>query len=181
MSPIMEWDELKVIRETAVNLFSRKPSQRERERFCDYLDYVLCLIYLYGWKDAEEIIGIVPFVDGLDDKAVNHKIDGKTFRDRVTAESTPDDILRIIDTEAHRDYNTGIFDAAETSGKPGIMKRWNTMMDNRVRDPHAYMEGMTVGLNDRFYTYSGENTMFPGGFGVPELDCNCRCYITLAI
>ena len=53
------------------------------------------------------------------------------------------------------------------------------MLDDRVRDPHAYMEGLTVGLDDMFYTYTGDGAMYPGGFGVPELDINCRCFITL--
>lgn len=180
MSPVMEWDELNILRKNAQDFFSRGGQRKKKDldRFCDYMDWIFCLIYAYGWKDAEEIVGIVPFKDGLDDKAVNHKIDGKTFRDRITEETTPEEILRIIDTEAHRDYNTAVYDAAVASGK-SVSKRWNTMLDNRVRDPHAYMEGMTVGLNDEFYTYGGEHTMFPGGFGVPELDCGCRCFITL--
>lgn len=177
----MQWDELNTIREYASTFFSRKQDKKARDRFCDYLDYVLCLIYMYGWKDAEEIVGIIPFVDGLDDKAVNQQIGGKTFRDRITDDITPEEVQRIIDTEAHRDYNTGIFDAATVSGKDGIRKRWNTMKDNRVRDPHAYMEGLEVGLQDRFYTYTGDSAMYPGGFGTPELDVNCRCFITLVV
>ena len=175
----MKWDELNILKQDAVSFFGKKRRREEIDRFCDYMDFVFCLIYAYGWRDAEEIVGIVPFRDGLDDKAVNQDIDGKTFRDRITEDSTPDEILRIIDTEAHRDYNTGVFDAAEESGLPDIRKRWNTMLDDRVRDPHAYMEGMVVGLNDSFYTYTGDSTLYPGGFGVPELDINCRCYITL--
>ena len=177
----MEWDELNILRQDALLFFSKKRKREDIDRFCDYMDFVFCLIYAYGWKDAEEIIGIVPFRDGLDDKAVNRDIDGKTFRDRITEDSTPEEILRIIDTEAHRNYNTGVYDAADVSGIPDIRKRWNTMLDDRVRDPHSYMEGMTVGLNDRFYTYTGDSTLYPGGFGVPELDINCRCWITLDI
>ena len=177
----MQWDELNIIRNEASTFFSRKHTKEEREHWCDYIDYVLCLIYLYGWHDAEEIIGIVPLVDGLDDKAVNLEIDGKTFRDRITEDTTPEEALRLIDTEAHRDYNTGVYDAAKNSGKQGIRKKWNTMMDNLVRDPHAYLEGMTVGLDDKFYTYTGDSTLYPGGFGVPELDIGCRCVITLVV
>lgn len=181
MSSIMQWDELNIIREEAQRFFSEKRKRKDIDRFCDYLEFVLCLVYAYGWRDAEEIVGIVPFRDGLDDKAVDLQIDGKTFRDRITEETTPEEILRLIDTEAHRDYNTGVYDAAVESGIQGIRKRWNTMMDDRVRDPHAYMEGMTVGLDDQFYTYTGDTTLYPGGFGVPELDINCRCYITLTV
>lgn len=178
-NPVLRWDELKIIKQDAVQFFSQKRSRKEIDRFCDYLEFVLCLIYAYGWKDAETIVGTVYGRDGLDDKTVNLEIDGKTFRDRITEDTTPDDIIRLIDTEAHRDYNTAVYDAAVVSGKPGIRKRWNTMKDDKVRDPHAYMDGMTVGLDDSFYTYTGETTMYPGGFGVPELDINCRCWITL--
>ena len=180
----MAWDELTLLKQEAVSTFNRRRNLKPEdiERFCDYMEFVLCLIYDYGWKDAEQIVGIVPFKDGLDDKAVNLDIDGETFRDRIErqlAEDSPDGILRIIDTESHRDYNTAVYDAGKASGISGLKKRWNTRMDDKVRDAHAYMEGMTVGMDDLFYTYTGESTLFPGGFGVPELDCNCRCSISL--
>lgn len=178
---VLQWDELNIIRKDAEILFSgkEKPKQEKLKEFCDYLEFVLCLIYAYGWQDAEEIVGIVPFRDGLDDRTVNLEIDGKTFRERITEDSTPDEVIRIIDTEAHRDYNTGVYDAADSSGKQGVRKKWNTRQDDLVRDPHAYMQGMEVGLHDAFYTYTGDSTMYPGGFGVPDLDINCRCWITL--
>ena len=180
-SNVLKWDELNILRQDAELFFDRKTvrTKAELERFCDYMEFVLCLVYAYGWKDAEEIVGIVPFKDGLDDKAVNLEIDGKTFRDRITEDSTVDEVIRIIDTEAHRDYNTGVYDAAKGSGKEGIKKKWLTMMDNRVRDTHDYLHGTVVGLDDYFYTYTGERAKFPGQFGSPEEDCNCRCFVTL--
>lgn len=87
-------------------------------------------------------------------------------------------VLRIIETESHRDYNTGVYDAATVSGL-SVKKRWNTMLDDKVRDTHSYLEGTTLDLEDRFYTYTGESALFPGGFGTPEEDCNCRCFVTL--
>lgn len=182
MTDIANWDRLNIIRQDAVWFFGseRKRDKQQLKRFCDYLEFILCYIYAYGWQDAEEIIGTVPKPDGLDDKAVNLEIDGMTFRDRITADTTVEEALRLIDTEAHRDYNTGVYDAAKVSGKQGLRKRWNTMRDDKVRDPHSYMDGMTVGLDDRFYTYTGDSTLYPGGFGVPELDIGCRCWITLS-
>lgn len=178
-NPVMQWDELNILRKEAVKFFGKKRKRKEIDHWCDYLEYVLCLVYAYGWKDAEKIVGIVPFKDGLDDTTVNLQIDGKTFRDRVTEDTTPDDILRLIDTEAHRDYNTAVFDAATLSGKKGIRKRWYTMLDDRVRDTHQYLEGMTVGLNDRFYTYDGDSALFPGGFMLAQNNVNCRCIVLL--
>ena len=186
-SLLMNWDELNLLRSSVVDLLReyRKSHDMDMvERWCDYMEFVLCMIYAYGWEDAEEIIGIVPFKDNLDDKCVNLDIDGENFRDRVLKqlqEESIDGILRIIDTEAHRDYNTAIYDAGVNSGIKGLKKQWNTMMDEKVREPHSYLEGVKVGLDDLFYTDMGDSALFPGGFGVPQLDINCRCFITLSI
>lgn len=185
MSDIMNWDELNLLRSSAVDLlreYRQKKDKQAVDRWCDYMGFVLCLVYAYGWKDAEEIVGIVPLKDGLDDKTVNLEIEGETYRDRIQTQLDADSlegILRIIETEAHRDYNTAVYDAGKTSGETDIKKEWRTMMDDRVRDPHFYLEGVKVGIDDRFYTYTGDSALYPSGFGVPELDINCRCWVTL--
>lgn len=180
MSKIFEWDELEVMRIEAEHLFDNgKPNAEKRKEFCDFMEFALCLIYAYGWKDAEEVIGFVPFKDGLDDKAVNLEIGGETFRNRVEKqidEGSIPGILRIIDTESHRDYNTGVYDASKKSGQI-LTKQWMTMRDGRVRDTHIYLQGMTVMMDDLFYTYDGDSALYPGGFELPENNCNCRCWI----
>lgn len=181
---IMEWDELNLLRESATDLLNeyRKSHDKAKVRhWCDYMEFVLCLIYAYGWQDAEEIVGIVPFKDGLDDKAVNLEIDGETYRDRIQTQLDEDSlegIIRIIDTEAHRDYNTGVYDSAKASGVP-VKKQYNTMKDGKVRETHDYLEGTVVGIDDRFYTFDGDSALAPGGFALPENNVNCRCWITL--
>lgn len=183
---LLNWDELNLLRESAVDLVRNYRAKKDRKAvgdWCDYMEFVLCLIYAYGWHDAEQIVGIVPFKDGSDDKCVNLEIDGETYRDRILKqleEDSLDGVFRIIDTEAHRDYNTGVYDAGKKSGIKGLRKRWETMMDNKVRDPHSYLQGVTVGIDDEFYTYTGDSALYPGGFGVPELDIGCRCWITLS-
>ena len=176
---LFEWDELNLIRQQAKILWATPPTREQRERFCDWLEFVLCHVYEFGWEGVEDILGPIHVEWNGDLDTVNMKITGKTFRDRIMDENTADEIIRVIDTEAHRDYNTGVYNAAKASGITGLKKQWHTRMDNRVRDPHAYLEGVSVGLDDRFYTYSGESALYPGGFGVPELDVNCRCSITI--
>ena len=181
---MMNWDELNLLRSSAVTLLQNYRSSKDKQevrRWCDYMEFVLCLIYAYGWKDAEEIVGIVPFKDGLDNKSVNLEINGETYRDRILTkldEDSLEGILRIIDTEAHRDYNTGVYDAAKASGVE-VRKQWVTMMDELVRDTHSYLEGMIVGKDDRFYTFDGDSARFPGDFSLPENNVNCRCGISL--
>ena len=191
MKTIMAWDELNLLREEAESFVKRsqvkQPTREEVDRFCDYMEFVFCLIYAYGWKDAEEIIGIDLRMGDLDDKAVNREIAGETFRDRVqnlfedsvlTPPSVPD-LLRIVETESHRDYNAGVYDAGKKSGV-SLKKQWVTMADDRVRDTHEYLEGAVVGLDDRFYTYDGDSALHPGDFENPANNVNCRCVITLA-
>ena len=195
---LMNWDELNILRESAVDLVRQYKTDGDKEKvrkWCDYFGFVMCLIYEYGWKDAEAIVGIVPFKDGLDDKAVNLDINGETYRERVEKQveaGSLDGVLRIIDTEAHRDYNTAVYDCgmryeeaeATVKGKgaknsPSLRKKWYTMRDNRVRDTHDYLEGAVVGLDDRFYTYDGDSARFPGDFALPENNVNCRCFVAL--
>ena len=184
-STIMKWDELNLLRSSAEDLIRSYRQSHDMEavhKWCDYMEFVLCLMYAYGWQDAEEIVGIVPYTDGLDDKCVNLEIEGETFRDRIVKqleEDSLDGIIRIIDTEAHRDYNTAVCEAGKESGIPNLKKKWGTMMDDKVRDAHFYLEGVTVGIDDYFYADTGDSALYPGGFGVPELDCNCRCFVTL--
>lgn len=181
----MEWDELNLIRDSVPSLVTRYQllkDRKEAERWCDWLEFVLCLIYAYGWQDAEKVVGTVKKTDGIDDKAVNLEIKGETFRERVFAQlesASVDGILRIIDTEAHRDYNTAVYDAGKQSGKP-VQKKWRTMLDGRVRETHDYLESTVVGIDDLFYTFDGDSAYAPGGFELPENNVNCRCWITLA-
>ena len=187
MSEVMNWDELNLLRSSAIDLirdYRKSHDKKAVKRWCDYMEFVLCLVYAYGWKDAEKIVGIVPFKDGLDDKCVNLEIREETFKDRIQEQldaDSLDGILRIIDTEAHRDYNTAVYDAGKESGVSGLKKQWVTMMDDRVRDQHQYLEGMVVGIDDLFYTYDGDSAYAPGGFEKPENNVNCRCLLTLAV
>ena len=184
-SSLFEWDELTLLREDAIRFVraakQKKPDRKEIDDFCDYLEFVLCLVYAYGWHDAEEIVGIVPMKDGLDDRSVNAEIAGETFRERIAEQIdklSEEGVLRIIETESTRDYNTGVVDAGIQSGK-AVRKKWNTMMDDKVRETHDYLEGATVGINDRFYTFDGDSALAPGGFVLPENNANCRCTISL--
>ena len=180
---LFEWDELNLIREEAVRMMALPQQERKKHsrQFCDYLEFVLCLVYAYGWRDAEKIVGTVPMRNGLDDKCVNLEIEHKTFRERVEEwleTGTAEDILRIIETESHRDYNTGVLEAGLESGQD-LRKRWNTMKDECVRGTHGYIDDVVVGIEDEFYTYDGDHAMAPGGFMFPENNINCRCWITL--
>lgn len=182
MTRVGDWDELNIIR-SGIRIPADLPQgAAERKRFCDWLEYVLCLIYGYGWEDAAEVVGPLPEPGESMDRAVHLEIEGKTFRERAEEHLIEQDVealIRLIDTEAMRDYNTGVLDGGIKSGKR-LNKRWCTCMDERVRDTHDYLEGAVVGLEDRFYTFDGDSALQPLGFSNPANNINCRCWIVLS-
>jgi SPP1 gp7 family putative phage head morphogenesis protein len=108
---------------------------------------------------------------------IDAEVAGKTWRERVrdyfSNGGTGADISRIADTETHRIANTAAYRTAKKAG--ATTKTWVTMADERVRDTHQYLEGMTVGIDEDFYTYDGDHAPAPGLFSLPENSINCRC------
>ena len=129
-------------------------------------------------------------------RAVFKVVAGKNWEQRITEylddeNGTVDDVIRVVDTDMNRIYNDSILnvgeradaeDDAEDSGqvKPNVMKTWVTMADDRVRDQHSYLEGMTIPVGRRFYTYTGDSARYPGDFSDPNNNCNCRCRVSLS-
>ena len=60
-------------------------------------------------------------------------------------------------------------------------KEWIATRDDRVRDEHLEMDGQIQPINEPFEAPGGETAMYPGDFGLPELDINCRCTVSSAI
>ena len=65
--------------------------------------------------------------------------------------------------------------------KDRVMKTWVTMADDRVRDTHDYLEGMSVPINERFFTFDNDYGRYPGDFQLPQNNINCRCRISLSM
>lgn len=52
-----------------------------------------------------------------------------------------------------------------------------TMMDKNVRENHMYIEGITVGIDDKFYALDGDEARYPGDFSSAANNANCRCVL----
>ena len=181
MSSILPFDELNKF---TVDLQERFPDGKlvvtdsEEEDIIDELLDLFLLAYAMGNEVTNENLSSnwMPPVDEVMN-TVNAKVAGKTWRERAeeyfSSGGTVDDLIRIAETETHRDANTAALDTAKKAG--ATSKTWITMLDDRVRDTHDYLEGVTVGIDEEFYTYSGDHAPAPGMFGVPEEDINCRC------
>ena len=110
-------------------------------------------------------------------QTVDKEIAGKTWKERVEEYfangGTVDDIVRIAETETHRIANTAAVESARHGG--ATQKTWATMLDDKVRETHDYLEGMTVGIDDDFYTYEGDHAPAPSLFQLASNNVNCRC------
>lgn len=145
------------------------------------LDFFL-IAYFNGSKDAAEMLGIdvEPDIEKARD-AINKKIAGKDYKERLREYAPTGDteaILKVLDTDMTRIYNTAVLDTAIPNGAK--TKTWITMEDSKVRDEHAFLQGVTVPIDAYFYTYTGDKALAPGGFERPEGNCNCRCVLSIS-
>jgi len=105
---------------------------------------------------------------------------------REAMNTTANDAMRIVRTEAHRARELGSWDATKKAAEQGIelVKVWDATLDNRTRSNHGSMDGQrrkvvtengAVNLERPFQSPSGAQAAYPGGFGVAREDINCRC------
>ena len=181
MNTILPFDEINRLEYTLPAYFQDgKISSNLLDDLLDALEDLFLLSYALGTQDANRQMKseIRPSVEEVMD-TIDAKVAGKTWRERVKeyAENggTPADIARIIETEAHRDSNEAALTTARKAG--ATSKTWATMLDDRVRETHDYLEAMTVSINEDFYTYDGDHAPAPGMFELPENNVNCRCIL----
>lgn len=153
-------------------------SKADEEDIIDELLDLFLLAYAMGNSVTNRNLSSewMPPVDEVM-KVVDAKVADKTWRKRVEEYfangGTGADIARIADTEMHRIANTAALDTAKKAG--ATSKTWVTMLDDRVRETHDYLEGMTVDIDEDFYTYDGDHASAPGLFELAENNVNCRC------
>jgi HK97 family phage portal protein len=86
----------------------------------------------------------------------------------------------IAGTETNRAANFATQTGFEQAGIPA--KEWLSTRDDLVRDTkyasHVQLDGQVVGVDEDFEDpVSGARAAYPGEFGDPAEDCNCRCGI----
>lgn len=202
MRTLPDFDELNNIRLTLgeeVFAMVREDGKPNRKRCEDIIFDLLTMGYVYGI----EVAGLDLDTDIPVDNARMREVAmlptaGETFAQRLDHhitefEQSTEDVVAATDklvnalsvlaeTETHRVINQGIIDGAEWyEAETGntVYKQWVTMRDDRVRDTHDYLEGATVPLNARFYTYDSDSARFPGDFADPSNNVGCRCLIRL--
>lgn len=190
---LMPYDELNTFKAMVTEYKTASLTNDEQARLRldieDYIEFLLIEAYVYGNVQAMQDLGILD-KDPADlinpdvmEQTINERIADKTFKQRIREYlddegSTVEDFQRVAETDATRVYNAGVVDGGKASGVPGVRKQWVTAGDERVRDPHQWLDGVIVPLDEKFYV-DGDSAMAPGGFADPALNCNCRCEIFL--
>lgn len=190
---LMPYDELNTFKAMVTEYKTAPLTNDEQARLRldieDYIEFLLIEAYVYGNVQAMQDLGILD-KDPADlinpdvmEQTINERIADKTFKQRIEEylddeNSTVEDFRRVAETDATRVYNAGVVDGGKASGVPGVRKQWVTAGDERVRDPHQWLDGVIVPLDEKFYV-DGDSAMAPGGFSLPELNVNCRCEIFL--
>jgi HK97 family phage portal protein len=106
---------------------------------------------------------------------------GENYRDiasRVKSTMATNDTRAetIARTEVMRSSNFASFEGYKQSGAVA-RKQWiATVSDSRTRDEHSALQGKVVGIDEDF-TIAGSAAPYPGDFGDPALDINCRCTV----
>ena len=171
-------------------LISLEPSEvmEQKRKICDDLWELLEYLYIYGFVTAREELGVIAedvesvlptdYKDAMDE-SIYRKFDGLDFADRTLSYAELGDkesIIRVAETDGHRVYNDGGYQGAKSAGAK--TKTYETMQDLKVRETHDYLQGMTVGIDEKFYTFDGDFALYPGDFALPQNNINCRCWVT---
>lgn len=114
---------------------------------------------------------------------IGEPIADETMQERVVRHLENGDIDKVIlvaQTEFHRLFAFGADDRAREIASTGrtVLKKWNTMLDDKVRETHLDLEGEAIGLDDYFETIDGDYALIPGDFEKAENNINCRCILT---
>lgn len=184
MASILPFDELNNFIDRLKARFpdGKLPPQNEtKEEEEDIIDEMLDL-FLLAYAMGNNVTNAnlsSEWTPSLDEamKVVDERISGKTWRERTedyfANGGSVDDLIRIAETETHRDANESALNTAKRAGAK--TKTWITMADEKVRDTHQYLELMTVGIDEDFYTYDEDHAPAPGMFLLPQNNVNCRC------
>ena len=180
---VMPFDELNTFKAAVPQFFEngRIKSKKDFDSLLDMLEDLFLLSYATGSQSANMSLGTDYTPTAKDAmRTIDREIVGKTWRDRMLEYyengGTMADVIRIAETESHRDSNAGAYETAKAAG--ATTKVWHCMMLPTSRDTHVYLDGVTAPIDGEFYSFKGGSTMYPGEWGIAEEDCNCLCWLT---
>lgn len=91
--------------------------------------------------------------------------------------ASKDNAKNIVRTEGHRIQQASADDARHFAASRGadMLKQWDATLDGDTRKTHRELDGTLVELDELFVLSEKKKARYPGDFGYPEEDCQCRC------
>ena len=184
MASVMPFDELNAFKGQLQIHFDESGHIRSKEDEEDIIDEMLDLFLLaYANGEITTNADLGSDITATSEEAmstINRDIAGKTWEERVReyfeSGGTIGDIIRVAETETHRDSNEAAYRTAVAAG--ATTKEWHCMLLPTSRDTHIYLDGVTAPIDGEFYSFKGGSTQFPGQWGIAEEDVNCLCWLT---
>ena len=171
----LKFDELNTL--TTMLSYGGFDKDYARQLFRDCLEDA----YIEGFASAEYMLQQEEDIeDDLLFFALEKEYDGESIYtkfDDYYEQNDAEKLKVLVESEFHRVYSQGGLDMAEATGRD-VYKTWQTMQDDRVRETHDYLEGMTIPVREKFKTLDMDEADAPGGFTLPENNVNCRCWLS---
>lgn len=84
--------------------------------------------------------------------------------------------IGITRTEGHRVQQESTLHCQQRAKEKGadVVKQWDSTLDSVTRPTHRELDGQIREIDEPFEV-EGKKAMYPGAFGDPSEDCNCRC------
>lgn len=84
--------------------------------------------------------------------------------------------IGIARTEGHRIQQESTLHCQQRAKSKGadVLKQWDSTLDGVTRPTHRELDGQIREVDEPFEV-AGMKAMYPGAFGNPAEDCNCRC------
>ena len=84
--------------------------------------------------------------------------------------------IGIARTEGHRVQQESTLHCQQLAKAKGadVLKQWDSTLDGVTRPTHRELDGQIKEVDEPFEV-AGMKAMYPGAFGNPAEDCNCRC------
>ena len=154
---------------------------------------LLALISLLVSQNAHHTAQGAPVLDMPDIDALAQEAIADASRDIVDILATSQDLAKTSDivsttnravTAATRRAEHAAKKASDKLARIRLLsgtKTWMSRRDNKVRETHRLLDGVTVDIDAPFFTATGARLMFPGDTTAPIKEwINCRCWADYA-
>lgn len=111
---------------------------------------------------------------------IKETVDKLLKRVRGVIEKDTARVKQVTEQETAAMQSIAQYKSMEDSEKQGVTVQyfWTSLRDGKVRDTHKRLHGQKAD-KDGYFHLNGKKARHPHMWGVPSLDINCRCYLSI--